>query len=97
MKREFFSFNGNLIVSTVCSGWTNCLKLSPNLHKKAKVCENSYSFDCVQRLSLKIRKGIEYPANYDPELDKLAQELARTTAGDLIQDGLYAQSNSNED
>ena len=79
------------------SGWTNCLKLSPNLRKKAKVRGNSYSFVYVQCFSLKVRKGIEYPANYDPELDKLAQELARTTAGDLIQDSLYVQSSSNED
>jgi hypothetical protein len=35
---------------------------------------------------LKIRKGIESSPNSEPEFDKLAQELARTIAGDSIND-----------
>ncbi|CAF0835101.1 unnamed protein product [Adineta steineri] len=62
------------------TGWTNCLKLSPNLRKKAK-----------------IRKGIEFPQNYEPEFDKLVQELARTIADNTIYDILNVQTNDNED
>ncbi|UJR35829.1 hypothetical protein I4U23_028576 [Adineta vaga] len=62
------------------TGLTICLKLSPNLRKKAKM-----------------RKGVEYPANYEPEFHKLAQELARTVAGDTIQDILHVQTIENED
>ena len=45
----------------------------------------------------KIRKGIEYSPNYDPEFDKIAQELSRTVIGDSINDILIPQITNNED
>ena len=42
---------------------------------------------------LKIRKGIEFSPNYEPEFDKLAQELARTVTGDSINDILIQREN----
>jgi len=77
-----------------------CLKLSPNLRKKAKVYSNLFSIwniivACL--LPLKIRKGIEFPQNSQPEFDKLAQELARTVAGDAMNDILNFQTTDIED
>jgi hypothetical protein len=81
MKRRFYK-KDFLELFIVISGWTICLKLSPNLRKKEKV---------------KIRKGFELSTNYEPEFDKLAQELARTVTGDSINDILIAQITDNED
>ncbi len=45
----------------------------------------------------KIRKGIEISPNYEPEFDKLAQELARTVTGDSINDILTTPMTANDD
>ena len=80
-------------------GWTICLKLSPNLRKKAKVYIFSY-IDCYLNslpLLFKIRKGSEISNKYEPEFDKIAKELSRTVADNLMDDILIIQTNDVED
>lgn len=66
------------------SGWALCLKLSPNLRKKAKV--SRLLSNAVHYQPFQIRKGIEVSSNSDPELDKLAEVLSRTIVGESIND-----------
>lgn len=44
-----------------------------------------------------IRKGLEISSTYEPELDKLAQELSRTVAGESINDLFLARLTQSED
>jgi hypothetical protein len=77
------------------SGWAICLKLSPNLRKKAKVKFVGLLF--IELFLSKIRKGVEITSTTEPEFDKLVQELSRTISGNSINDILTSRMTHTED
>jgi len=83
------------LISFVFSGQTICLKLSPNLRKKAKVKFFSKTNKQTKELLFwfeKIRKGVEVTSAYDRELDKLTHELSRTVTINSMHDILLNQT-----